>query len=84
MLDRPNQPPTTKFLDSVLVGPVPEGRHKFVFWRWVTTISMLIRTVKTDDVRVTSFPIKWDENQPDEYPPEPEQEEVDEANPHAC
>lgn len=29
---------------------------------------------------MTSFPIKWDENQPDEYPPEPEQGEIDEAD----
>ncbi|PIO70795.1 hypothetical protein TELCIR_07343 [Teladorsagia circumcincta] len=40
----------------------------------------LTRTVQIDDLRVTSFPIKWDENQPDEYPPEPEQGEIDEAD----
>ncbi|VDO37131.1 unnamed protein product [Haemonchus placei] len=122
-------------LDSALVGPVPEGRHKFVFavsetpsvnrlhiifeiLRWTLRIhrkslcrtssefinlgwfvsndyedpelkenppakpliEKLTRTVKTDDLRVTSFPIKWDENQPDEYPPEPDQEEFDEAD----
>ncbi|KAK6052796.1 Anti-silencing protein, ASF1-like protein [Cooperia oncophora] len=43
-------------------------------------IEKLTRTVQTDDLRVTSFPIKWDENQPDEYPPEPEQGEIDEAD----
>ncbi|KJH49445.1 Anti-silencing protein, ASF1-like protein [Dictyocaulus viviparus] len=118
-------------LDSVLVGPVPEGRHKFVFavdapdpskipvqdlvgvtvlllrckyngqefinLGWFVSndyedlelkenppakplIEKLIRTVQTDDLRVTSFPIKWDENQPDEYPPEPDQEELEESN----
>ncbi|KAK6732077.1 hypothetical protein RB195_016447 [Necator americanus] len=118
-------------LDSALVGPVPEGRHKFVFavdapdptkipvqdlvgvtvlllrckyngqefinLGWFVSndyddpelkenpptkpiIEKLTRTVQTDDLRVTSFPIKWDENQPDEYPPEPEQEEIDEAD----
>ncbi|KAK5978155.1 Histone chaperone asf-1 [Trichostrongylus colubriformis] len=118
-------------LDSALVGPVPEGRHKFVFavdaadpskipvqdlvgvtvlllrckysgqefinLGWFVSndyedpelkenppakplIEKLIRTVQTDDLRVTSFPIKWDENQPDEYPPEPEQGEIDDAD----
>ncbi|EYC39809.1 hypothetical protein Y032_0640g997 [Ancylostoma ceylanicum] len=118
-------------LDSALVGPVPEGRHKFVFavdapdpakipvqdlvgvtvlllrckyngqefinLGWFVSndyedpelkenppakpiIEKLTRTVQTDDLRVTSFPIKWDENQPDEYPPEQEQVEVDEAD----
>ncbi|CAJ0608486.1 unnamed protein product [Cylicocyclus nassatus] len=117
-------------LDSALVGPVPEGRHKFVFavdapdpakipiqdlvgvtvlllrckyngqefinLGWFVSndyedpelkenppakpiIEKLTRTVQIDDLRVTSFPIKWDENQPDEYPPEPEQAEIDEA-----
>ncbi|KIH46792.1 Anti-silencing protein, ASF1-like protein [Ancylostoma duodenale] len=118
-------------LDSALVGPVPEGRHKFVFavdapdpakipvqdlvgvtvlllrckyngqefinLGWFVSndyedpelkenppakpiIEKLTRTVQTDDLRVTSFPIKWDENQPDEYPPEQEQVEVDETD----
>ncbi|KAK6027364.1 Anti-silencing protein, ASF1-like protein, partial [Ostertagia ostertagi] len=118
-------------LDSALVGPVPEGRHKFVFavdapdpskipvqdlvgvtvlllrckyngqefinLGWFVSndyedpelkenppakplIEKLTRTVQIDDLRVTSFPIKWDENQPDEYPPEPEQGEIDEAD----
>ncbi|VDP37447.1 unnamed protein product, partial [Heligmosomoides polygyrus] len=118
-------------LDSALVGPVPEGRHKFVFTvdapdptkipvqdivgvtvlllrckyngqefinlGWFVSndyedpelkenppakplLEKLTRTVQTDDLRVTSFPIKWDENQPDEYPPEPEQGEIDEAD----
>ncbi|KAE9420371.1 hypothetical protein Angca_009651 [Angiostrongylus cantonensis] len=120
-----------QLLDSALVGPVPEGRHKFVFavdapdplkipvqdlvgvtvlllrckyngqdfinLGWFVSndyedpelkenppakplIEKLIRTVQTDDLRVTSFPIKWDENQPDEYPPEPDQEELEESN----
>lgn len=118
-------------LDSALVGPVPEGRHKFLFavdapdpskipvqdlvgvtvlllrckyngqdfinLGWFVSndyedpelkenppakplIEKLTRTVQTDDLRVTSFPIKWDENQPDEYPPEPDQKEIDESN----
>lgn len=29
---------------------------------------------------MTSFPIKWDENQPEEYPPEQEQLEVEETD----
>lgn len=118
-------------LDSALVGPVPEGRHKFLFTvdapdpskipvqdlvgvtvlllrckyngqefinlGWFVSndyedpelkenppvrpvIEKLTRTVQTHDLRVTSFPIKWDENQPDEYPPEPQQGEIDEAD----
>lgn len=35
----------------------------------------LTRTILTDDVRVTTFAIKWDENAPDEYPPEEENPE---------
>uniref|UniRef100_A0A914GYQ3 Anti-silencing factor n=1 Tax=Globodera rostochiensis TaxID=31243 RepID=A0A914GYQ3_GLORO len=104
-------------LDSVLIGPIQEGRHKFVFeapppqiqnlrpedfmdvtllllkckYReqlfmkigWFVThtytdpelienppsqpaIEKLKRTIVSEDVRVTSYPIKWDEEQQSE------------------
>ncbi|GMT16801.1 hypothetical protein PFISCL1PPCAC_8098, partial [Pristionchus fissidentatus] len=115
-------------LDSVEVGPTPEGRHRFVFeavapdsskipaadlvgvtvlllkvkyntleflnlgWyvkveytdpELIETppnnpqIEKLSRTLLTDDLRVTSFQIKWDENQAEEYPPEVENADED-------
>lgn len=120
-----------QILDSVLVGPVPEGRHKFVFEAESPDVSKipeseivgvtvlllrckyneqeflnlgwfvsnvytdpelkenpptkpqtdkLTRTILTDDVRVTTFAIKWDENAPDEYPPEEENADVETAS----
>uniref|UniRef100_A0A3B4BHG2 Anti-silencing function 1B histone chaperone n=1 Tax=Periophthalmus magnuspinnatus TaxID=409849 RepID=A0A3B4BHG2_9GOBI len=41
-------------LDSVLVGPVPAGRHMFVF--------QLQRNILASNPRVTRFHINWDEN----------------------
>ncbi|PAV77195.1 hypothetical protein WR25_11646 [Diploscapter pachys] len=118
-------------LDSVLVGPTPEGRHRFVFTAdapdaskipkddmvgasvllleikyneqkfmtlgWFVSneyndealrleppatpqVDKLVRTIRVDDVRVTTFTIRWDPNQEDEMPPvegEPEPEEGD-------
>uniref|UniRef100_A0A8R1U6E2 Unc-85 n=1 Tax=Pristionchus pacificus TaxID=54126 RepID=A0A8R1U6E2_PRIPA len=115
-------------LDSVEVGPTPEGRHKFVFEAvaadpskipsedligvtalllkvkynaqeflnlgWYVkveykdpelienppstpVINKLSRTVLIDDLRVTTYPIKWDENQVEEYPPEVENPDED-------
>lgn len=113
-------------LDSVLVGPVVEGRHRFVFeadgpdpskipsseivgvtvlllrcsYReqqfikigWFVAneytdpelkenppaaplLDQLQRTVCIDDVRVTTYAIKWDDSQEEEYPPEENNEE---------
>ncbi|GMS84683.1 hypothetical protein PENTCL1PPCAC_6858, partial [Pristionchus entomophagus] len=115
-------------LDSVEVGPTPEGRHKFVFEASAADISRipsadllgvtvlllkvkyhaqeflnlgwyvkveykdpelienppsnpivnkLSRTVLTDDLRITTYPIKWDENQVEEFPPEVENPDED-------
>ncbi|GMR37020.1 hypothetical protein PMAYCL1PPCAC_07215 [Pristionchus mayeri] len=115
-------------LDSVEVGPTPEGRHKFVFEAasaditkipvadligvtvlllkvryntqeflnlgWYVKVeyndpelvenppsspilNKLNRRVLTDDLRVTTYPIKWDENQEDEFPPEVENPDED-------
>uniref|UniRef100_A0AC11CFD4 Anti-silencing function 1A histone chaperone n=8 Tax=Amniota TaxID=32524 RepID=A0AC11CFD4_SHEEP len=41
-------------LDSVLVGPVPAGRHMFVF--------QLQRNILASNPRVTRFHINWEDN----------------------
>uniref|UniRef100_A0A673VC13 Anti-silencing function 1B histone chaperone n=1 Tax=Suricata suricatta TaxID=37032 RepID=A0A673VC13_SURSU len=43
-----------QILDSVLVGPVPAGRHMFVF--------QLQRNILASNPRVTRFHINWDNN----------------------
>uniref|UniRef100_A0A8C5VEN0 Anti-silencing function 1B histone chaperone n=1 Tax=Microcebus murinus TaxID=30608 RepID=A0A8C5VEN0_MICMU len=43
-----------QILDSVLVGPVPAGRHMFVF--------QLQRNILASNPRVTRFHINWDSN----------------------
>nr|KAF6479105.1 anti-silencing function 1B histone chaperone [Molossus molossus] len=43
-----------QILDSVLVGPVPAGRHMFIF--------QLQRNILASNPRVTRFHINWDNN----------------------
>uniref|UniRef100_A0A914EA07 Anti-silencing function protein 1 n=1 Tax=Acrobeloides nanus TaxID=290746 RepID=A0A914EA07_9BILA len=110
-------PDKDQLLDSVVVGPINEGRHKFIFEAdppnpdliptenvvdvtvillrcsyngqkftdigWFVSneyqdeelvenpptkpvLEKIRRTIKTDDVRVTMFTIKWDDKQDDE------------------
>ncbi|CAI4226340.1 unnamed protein product [Auanema sp. JU1783] len=124
-----------QILDSVLVGPTEEGKHKFNFTAdapnpekipvndivgvsvlllkcryneqeflnlgWFVSneypeeevelkenppskpvVEKLKRTVQSEDIRVTSFPIKWDDQDVEEVPPqvEEEEEQVDEED----
>nr|KAF6297405.1 anti-silencing function 1B histone chaperone [Pipistrellus kuhlii] len=43
-----------QILDSVLVGPIPAGRHMFIF--------QLQRNILASNPRVTRFHINWDNN----------------------
>ncbi|EFP11572.1 hypothetical protein GCK72_003807 [Caenorhabditis remanei] len=114
-------------LDSALVGPIPEGRHKFVFdadhpdiskipvddivgvsvlllrckyneqefinMGWFVAneytdeelkenppaqpiVEKLSRKVETDDLRVTTFPIRWTDEDPIPEPPACEEDQV--------
>ncbi|CAH1976969.1 unnamed protein product [Acanthoscelides obtectus] len=45
-------------LESVFVGPIPEGKHMFVF--------QVMRNILASEPRVTRFKINWEETTPQE------------------
>eukprot|EP00079_Xenopus_tropicalis_P035727 XP_017949498.1 PREDICTED: histone chaperone ASF1A [Xenopus tropicalis] len=65
-------------LDSVLVGPVPAGRHMFVFQVkiiYIFSLLQLQRNILASNPRVTRFHINWEENTE-------KLDELEDSNPH--